>query len=57
MKLFETVACLESDLTEFGHALDQSGQAIIHRRFFPLILDDWGQQELLRPGCWSMHVN
>jgi hypothetical protein len=31
MKLFDTVACLESMLTEFGHALDQSGQVAIHR--------------------------
>jgi hypothetical protein len=25
MKLFDIVACLESDFAEFSHALDQSG--------------------------------
>jgi hypothetical protein len=42
MKLFDVVACLESGLTEFGHALDQSEQAAIHQRFILLILDDGG---------------
>jgi hypothetical protein len=42
MKLFDTVACLESGLMEFSHALDQSGQVVIHQRFFLLILDDGG---------------
>jgi hypothetical protein len=46
MKLFNTVACLVSNLMEFDHALDQSGQAAIHRRFIPLILDDWGNRSL-----------
>jgi hypothetical protein len=30
MKLFDIVACLEFDLAEFSHTLDQSGQATIH---------------------------
>jgi hypothetical protein len=42
MKLFDTVACLEPGLAEFGHALDQSGQAVIHRQLVSLILDEWG---------------
>jgi hypothetical protein len=42
MKLFKAVACLESGLAKFGHALDQSGQAAIHRRFVSFILDDRG---------------
>jgi hypothetical protein len=40
MTFFDTVVCLESGLAEFGHMLDQSGQAVIHQWFFPLILDD-----------------
>jgi hypothetical protein len=43
MELFDVVACLEPGLMEFGHMLDQSGQAVIHRRLIPLILDDWGK--------------
>jgi hypothetical protein len=43
MKLFNVVAHLESGLAEFGHALDQSGQAVVHRQFVLLILDDWGE--------------
>jgi hypothetical protein len=43
MELFNAVARLEPVLTEFDHALDQSGQAIIHRRLVPLILDDRGK--------------
>jgi hypothetical protein len=40
MKFFNAVICLESSLMEFGHTLDQSGQAVIHRRLVPLIFDD-----------------
>jgi hypothetical protein len=29
MELFDPVARLEAGLTEFGHALDQSGQAVV----------------------------
>jgi hypothetical protein len=46
MKLFKVVACLESGLTKFGHALDQSGQAAIHRRFISFILDDRGDRSI-----------
>jgi hypothetical protein len=42
MKFFNAVICLESSLMEFGHTLDQSGQAVIHRRLVPLIFDDGG---------------
>jgi hypothetical protein len=56
MELFDAVACLESSLTEFSHMLDQSGQAIVHRRFIPLILDDRGEQETISPWCWGVHV-
>jgi hypothetical protein len=40
MELFDTVACLELGLVEFGHALDQSGQAVIHQWLILFILDD-----------------
>jgi hypothetical protein len=43
MELFDAVARLEPDLTEFGDALDQSGQVVIYRRLVPLILDDGGK--------------
>jgi hypothetical protein len=56
MKLFNAVACLESGIAEFGHALDQSGQAAIHRWFAPLILKDRGEQEHVSPRCWGVHV-
>jgi hypothetical protein len=40
MELFNAVAHLELGLTEFGHTLDQSGQAVIHWWLVSFILDD-----------------
>jgi hypothetical protein len=60
MKFFNAVICLESSLMEFGHTLDQSGQAVIHRRLVPLIFDDGGgggEQEHVSPRCRGVHVN
>jgi hypothetical protein len=52
MKLFDTVARLEP-----GHALDQSGQAVIHRRLVLLILDDQGEQESVSPQRGFVHIH
>jgi hypothetical protein len=57
MELFDAVTRLESGLAEFGHALDQSGQAVIHRRLVPLILDDGGKQEPLSPRRGFLHIH
>jgi hypothetical protein len=51
MELFNAVARL-AGLTEFGHTLDQSSQAVIHRRLVPLILDDREKQEHV---SWDIH--
>jgi hypothetical protein len=57
MKLFDALACLEPGLVEFGHALDQSGHAVIHRRLILLILDDWGKQEHVSPRRGFVHIH
>jgi hypothetical protein len=57
MKLFDAMACLEPDLVEFGHALDQSGQVVIHRWIIPFILNDWWKQELVSPRCGFVHIH
>jgi hypothetical protein len=56
IKLFDVVTSLQSGLTKFSHALDQSGQAAIHRQFVPLILDYRGEHEHVSPRCWGVHV-
>jgi hypothetical protein len=57
MKLFDAMACLEPNLVEFGHAIDQSGQAVIHRRLIPFILNDRWKQELVTPRCGFVHIH
>jgi hypothetical protein len=57
IEFFDAVARLEPGLTEFGHALDQSGQAVIHWRLVPLILDDRGKHELVSPQSWFVHIH
>jgi hypothetical protein len=49
MEPFDAVAHLELGLAEFSHALDQSGQVIIHRWLVPLILDDRRKHEPVSP--------
>jgi hypothetical protein len=57
MELFDVVACLEPGLAEFGHALDQSNQAVIHWLLVPLILDDRGKQEPICPRRGFVHIH
>jgi hypothetical protein len=57
MQLFNAVARLEPGLVEFSHALDQSGQAVIHRWLVPFILDDWGKQEPVSPRRRFVHIH
>jgi hypothetical protein len=47
MELFNAVACHELGLVEFGHALDQNGQAVNHQQLVLFILDDRGKHELV----------
>jgi hypothetical protein len=56
MELFDAVARLEPGLVEFSHALDQSGQAVIHRWLVPLILDDRGKQEPVFTRRGFVHI-
>jgi hypothetical protein len=56
MELFNAVARL-AGLTEFGHTLDQSSQAVIHRRLVPLILDDREKQEHVSPRRGFVHIH
>jgi hypothetical protein len=49
MELIDAVASLEPGLTEFGHAHDQSSQAVIHRWLIPFVFDDRWKQELVSP--------
>jgi hypothetical protein len=49
MELFDAVARLEPGLAEFGHALDQSGQTVIHWWLIPFILDDRWKQAHVSP--------
>jgi hypothetical protein len=57
MDLFDAVACLEPGRAEFGHVLDQSGQAVVHRRLVPFILDDRWKQEHVSPRCGFVHIH
>jgi hypothetical protein len=57
MELFDAVVRLEPGLTEFDHALDQSGQTVIHRRLVPLILDGGGKQEPFFPQRRFVHIH
>jgi hypothetical protein len=56
IELFNTVACLEADLAQFGNTLGQCSQAIGHRWFWPLILDSWREQKLVDPLGLIMHI-
>jgi hypothetical protein len=57
MELFNVVACHELGLVEFGHALDQNGQAVIHQQLVLFILDDRGKHELVSPRCRFVHIH
>jgi hypothetical protein len=57
MKLFDIVERLEPGLAEFSHALDKSGQAVIHLWFIPFILNDQWKQEHVSPRHGFVHIH
>jgi hypothetical protein len=44
-------------LTEFAHALDQSGKAVIHRWLVLFILDDRWKHEPISPWRGFVHIH
>jgi hypothetical protein len=42
---------------EFSHPLDQSGQARCHRRLAPFIFEERGEQKLVHPQQFNMHIH
>jgi hypothetical protein len=56
MEFFNIVARLKLGLVELSYTLDQGGQTRVHRRFFPLSLDDWREQKLVLPKRLDVHI-
>jgi hypothetical protein len=57
IELFNAVARLGAGLAQFGNMLGQRNQAIGHRWFRPLILDNWLEQNLVDPRGLIMHIH
>jgi hypothetical protein len=57
IEFFDAVACLEADLAQFGNTLGQRSQAIDHRWFWPVILDNWREQKLIDPRGLIMYIH
>jgi hypothetical protein len=56
IEFFDIVTRLEVGLAQFGNTLGQRSQAIDHRWFWPLILDNWREQKLVDPRGLIMHI-
>jgi hypothetical protein len=51
------VTGLKPGLVEFGHPLDQSGQARHHRRLTPFVFYKLGKQKLVHPLRLNVHIH
>jgi hypothetical protein len=51
------VTVLKPDLIEFGHQLNQSGQAWHHHWLILFVFDEWGKQKLVHPLRLNMHIH
>jgi hypothetical protein len=56
-EFFVVVSGLKIGLTEFSHPLDQSGQARCHQRLAPFVFDERGEQKLVHPLWFDMHIH
>jgi hypothetical protein len=56
-KLFGAVACLKTDVAEFSHPFDQSGQAWCNLRLSPLVVNKQWKKMFVHPLRRNMHVN
>jgi hypothetical protein len=56
IEFFNAMACLKAGLAQFDNALGQRSQAIGHRWFQPLTLDNWREQKLVDPLWLIMHI-
>jgi hypothetical protein len=56
-ELFSAVTGLKPSLIEFSHPLDQSGQAWCHRRLTMFVFDERGEQKLVHPLRFNMHIH
>jgi hypothetical protein len=56
-EFFSAVVGLNPGLTEFSHPLDQSNQAQCHRWLTPFVFDERGEQKLVHPLRFNMHIH
>jgi hypothetical protein len=56
-EFFGIVASLKTGCTEFSHPPDQSSQARCHRWLAPFVFNEWGEQILVYPLWFNMHID